>query len=212
MQYPDVDVIWESEDGQQRIVLAYDEYHTTPYDDGSTPIIVQTAWHSPAEQLADRTSYELPTEILAAYDHFCRYNSSLRNQEAFERYLRIFHGTTSVVWAYEGNPYVTFDTADWREAMGLTEEYLADKPQFLDGTLANMDEVISWINGEVYYARLERKVIWYSSVNGDIDNVDENQSMATWDTVVSVGVLFGYEWAVEGAKEYLLPVASTTQV
>lgn len=202
MQYPDVDVIWESEDGQQRIVISYDEYPTTPYDDGSTPILAIYPWGEVA-QIEERTSYVVDPETIRTLR---RCNELSDGQDLFERWLRIFHGTTSVEWYVNGNFYVTFDTADWRESVGLADEVLAQ-----DRQLASMDEWIAYCEGEVFIGRLEAKGTWtrqdYRADGSVTETVGE-----LWDTVDVIGGFYGYEWAVEGAKEYLIPVASPAQV
>lgn len=197
MQYPDVDIIWVSEDGNERIVLAYDEGPSIPYDDGSTPILAIYPWGE-VSQITECTSYVVDSDIIATLR---RCNELHGGQDLFERYLRIFHGATSVEWHVNGDFYVTFDTADWRERVGLTDGYI--KAHF-DRPVANMDEWVAYCDGEVYWARLEEKARWHREGSADVTE--------TWETVDSIGGFYGYEGAVEGAKEYLQPATSSASV
>lgn len=203
MQYPDVDVIWESEDGAERIVLAYEEGPSAPCNDGGTPILAIYPWGE-VGQITEITSYVVDDDIISALR---RCHELHDGQDLFERYLRIFHGATSVEWYVNGNFYVTFDTADWRNEMGLTDERMADYAEFFEGkSIASMDEWVSYCEGEVYWARLEAKGTW-SRQDFRADGTVTETVGELWDTVDTVGGFYGYEWAVEGAKEHLIPLA-----
>ena len=88
MQYPDVDVIWESEDGAERIVLAYEEGPSAPCNDGGTPILAIYPWGE-VGQITEITSYVVDDDIISALR---RCHELHDGQDLFERYLRIFHG------------------------------------------------------------------------------------------------------------------------
>ena len=147
----------EERDGL-RVRLVLDDGPSEPYDDGGSPLLrlkfgdfySLTRWAG-AEQVTEITSYVVDDGIIEAAARWWAEES-----DVFERYLRAFHGTTEVKWydSRDGDyAYVTFDTADWRAEMGLTDEYLASHAGIV---LADMTEWRAYVEGDVYGYVVER--------------------------------------------------------
>lgn len=162
-----------AENATHRVMLAPDESPSEPDNDGSTPLIRLDygldGWH--AEQVTSITSYVVPSEIVTAVQR-CWVSHDL-----FDRYLRVWHGTTDVIWWHSGDFwYVTFDTADWREAMGLP----------LDAVVpVSMDEWQAYCEGDVYGLVLEAKHTWTS---------DDGRTETRWEVEDSVWGFYGEQY------------------
>jgi hypothetical protein len=122
--------------------------------------------------------------------------------EVFERYVRIFHGTKSLVTWNLGITreygYVVFDTAALRELWDITDEYADNHPGTL--TQATLDEWRNWAEGEVYGYIVEKKEFW-SKMYDQPNRPDE--AGFDWEEVDSCWGLSGRECAEEAAKEAL---------
>lgn len=196
-----------------RARIVTDEYPDAPYDDGSSPIVRvaysrrHDGWE--AEQVDSGTSHRIDSGI---EDAAAKWGDDV---DKFERYLRIFHGTTAIKWFDSGDfSCVTFDTAVWREEMGLTEAHLAAHPEVRDG-LANMDEYRAYIEGDVYGIVIEKLVQWVK-LAGDqpiFQNDDGSDGIREeWEDVDS---FFGFYGDVDGyvtetAREMLKDAAEVT--
>lgn len=150
-----VETITLDEFPHYRARIVTDDYSDAPYDDGSSPVIrleYRSGWT--AEQVTEITSHVVAPEILTAAAHFGS------EADKFERYLRLFHGTTEVQW-FSGidrdADYVTFDTKVWREEMGLTDEHIAAHPEH-DFRLASADEYRAYLEGDAYGIIVEQEV------------------------------------------------------
>jgi len=189
------------ERGQYRLVLVDDYDAQEPYCDGGTPLLrYSTSWTGGlrGEQVTNITSYRVSDRILEAFQEFGA------DREKFERYLRIFHGMRSIVWlsnrgAYD---YVTFDTQHWRDAMGLTEEYLSEHPDVEGTGFANLDEYAAWLSGETYGYRIERKQRWLP-VNDENEVVSflDTTEQVTWEEEDSCYGYYGHGVAEGAARE-----------
>lgn len=118
------------------------------------------------------------------FNHFAEH--TMNPVDAFERYVRIFHGATSVESYNVGNrreyAYVTFDTAEWRERVGAPEE-----------SKDLLTEVRAWADGDVWGVVVEKRVTW--STDEELDDMD------TWEEVEAVWGYYGHEWAEQEARE-----------
>lgn len=161
----------ESDDGTLRAVIVADHYAEAPYDDGGSPILRMYYDYGWRAKHVDGVSSFVPSgigNIIKAAERWARDDSDL-----FERYLRIFHGMTSVRYHFDrdGDEWVTFDTAEWRECVGAPEG------------AADMTEYIAWLNGECYGYAVERKVTWHA------DGFGERES---WETIDSCFGFYGW--------------------
>lgn len=173
--------------GKLRVRLVLDEYPEKPYDDGRSPIIrldYLSGWR--AEAVSDIGGY-VPAAIDSITAAAARWGGE---PDLFERYLRIFHGTTEVEW-YDrrgggGSVYVTFDTTDWREHHGIN-----------DGRTGAIDigEWRAWCEGDVYGYVVEELATWRRTDN---ESGDERQ---TWEERESLWGLYGREYAEQSARE-----------
>lgn len=178
-----IDTVTVDEYPDMRARIVYDEYAECPYDDGSSPIIALPYREHP-RQVTAITSYEVSPRIIEAASRWLRYEPG---PDRFERYMRAFHGTTELVWFNDDRTdYVTFDTAAWREAMGITDEWRSLNPA---AKLANADEYRAWLDGESYVIIVERR-LWKATVDRDLipdpDSVDDE-----WEFVDSLAGLYG---------------------
>jgi hypothetical protein len=180
-----------------RVRVIADLYPDEPYDDGGSPIIRfhrdRTYGGFHAGQVIEITSYRVHDRIV---DAVARWGND--NIEALTRYLRAFHGVTQVEWytPHDGDyAYVSFDPADWREAMGLTSEYLAKHP---DVTLANMDEWKAYCEGDTYGYVVEERVTWVKLDTATVPDFDTARE--EWEVVDSRSGFYGIEYVTEEAK------------
>lgn len=170
-EYPDV---------RARVIL--DEYAECPYDDGSSPILAYS--RRGVQQETRTTSYAVSDRIIEAANRWPMETAK------FDRYLIIFHGTTEIdEWSTDDADYVTFDTAEWREAMGIPEDLAAWRASNPDAKLANADEYRAWLEGGSYMIVVERR-IWKATVDRDLipdlDSVGDE-----WEHVDSLSGLYG---------------------
>lgn len=115
--------------------------------------------------------------------------------ETFERYLRIFHGTTQFATYNLGKSreygYVAFDTAKWRESQGIDHpEHIKEEDMLSD--------VRSWAEGDVWGVRIEKLVTWSTE-----DEEVEDQDLSDWEELESVWGHYGREYAEQSAREAL---------
>lgn len=175
MSYDEGNVVWINEAGTKRIRAVPDMDPLPPYDDGAMPTFCLnrttnrfTCAYSYQAELV-RGEYGLGHELLSnglrnpngpgqdLLNAWRRFDDTFGpNQvlDVFERYLRIFHGTTTV-YTYGPNQgtdykYLTFDTADWRETVGCPEDR-ADAGE-------DFEEYRTYIEGGVYGLIYETKV------------------------------------------------------
>ncbi|QFG12780.1 hypothetical protein PBI_MIMI_307 [Arthrobacter phage Mimi] len=194
------------ENDNYRVKLVLDEYPEKPYDEGATPILSREfrGYGSTWEEFND------------AADGFAALLNRVWNEvpgdgeENIERYLRIFHGAYSVTWdSSEYNRYVSFDTAEWREKVGLTDEYMekVGKDTLDPSTLSegSLKEVIAWAEGEVYGIIEERKLnrtvtkVYKDPKTGEEVKREESEG-EYWETEEAVWGYYGRDYAEEEAK------------
>jgi len=184
-----------------RAVIVLDEDAEPPYDEGSTPIL---AWSYReglhARQVTEITPYRVPPTIVAA---LLRWHN---DTDLFERYLRMFHGTTSVEWrSTDHMDFVTFDSAAWREWTGHTAEML-EWFAVQGGTLrtvSTMVEWLAWCDGDTWGFVIEEQVTWQRTDAPEV-------TMTTWEPVDSCWGFYGRDWVEQAAREELDSYMSRT--
>ncbi|WP_405056989.1 hypothetical protein OG474_30165 [Kribbella sp. NBC_01505] len=198
-------VIEETE--EYRVRIEHDADPAEPYHDGGTPIL-RYGWNRQdrwaAVQLTSITSHVVDPSIVAALERLGRRDPA--TQEAvFERYLRVFHGSRSIVWCdHRGGRYVTFDTQAWRDEVELTDEWLAEltrgRAKPLD--LADMDDYVAYLDGECYGWIVEKKTRWVKvdSTGTPIRLTDETLR-EDWEEVESCWGFFGWGHVEDEARE-----------
>jgi hypothetical protein len=199
--------------GNFRVRLANDQEPQEPYNDGSSPLLrfSHYTYAHYVQQVTEITSYVLPAEIIEAGIQLDR--------DVFERYLRIFHGATTIEWWFsQGDNFVTFDTDDWRKAMGIGEA----EPGVI---YADMSEWKSYCEGEVYGVIVEECTpkkatreqldaafellppgATYRDVTRAADGELEDEE--EWTEVDAVWGYYGTDYATETARERLDEYAS----
>lgn len=174
----------EERDGY-RVRLELDDDVQQPYDDGATPTLQIGGGY-----YGDGNATEMNKQAQGFGDIFDSLGSvagtNAQHREIFARYLRIFHSTQRVQYWNEGVSneycYVAFDTAAWRESMGITD---------LDrlGSEDYLSEIRAWATGDVYGYIVEK----YD---------DESEEWEATDDGTCWG-LYGYDWAAQAAREAL---------
>jgi hypothetical protein len=199
------DIIEERDNYRVRLQLDNDAQE--PYNDGATPIL-----RIGGDYYGRGSAVPFNKQTNGFEDAWNRLFECARNnahhREIFERFLKIFHGTVKVQFYNEGASneygYVAFDTAAWREEMGLTDE---------QGLLAQsllkedyLDELRSWLEGDTWGYVVERKVRAITqredyATGTALDPVEFDE----WEEVEdgSCWGFYGREWAEQAAKEAL---------
>lgn len=189
------DVIHEA-DGY-RVRLEVDQSPEKPYNDGMAPIWRVDFYSSRADARHEDglSSYQPHVHIAEAID------TLWSKDDALERYLRIFHGATTVERWHSGSYwYLTCDPKHWRDAMGITEE-ITQREGYADGL---MDEWQAWCNGEVYVVVVEEQAHWQRvDSTGTPVRLVEPTERDTWEQVEAVGGYYGYDWAKQSAIDAL---------
>jgi hypothetical protein len=185
----DLDIIEES-DGY-RVRLELDDSPEQPYDDGAPPIFQLDGDRS--DYIKGYSAEAFNKQAEPYLDAFRSFESTGRQLELFERYLRIFHGTLSVQdWhvGYSGEyAYLAFDTAAWRESVGAPETVAAED---------YLSEVRAWAEGDVYGYIVERFREYTKTYNDG--RVEEGEE---WELVDSCYGYYGRQYAEEAAREAL---------
>jgi len=192
------------EENNFRVKLINDEYASEPWDDGHSPLIrIERRYSESAEHVMvgsrptgddDRIA-----EAAARWSH-------PGDHAKFEKYLRAYYAVTQVKW-YGPNDatdstYVSYDTAAWREYVGAPEKSV------------NMDEWISYLEGDVYGYRVERKVHVYQDkrIHSGDDFRTESTEYDEWEEVDSCWGFYGHEYATEAAEEALSEALNDQEV
>lgn len=174
---------------EYRSRLLPEECPEEPYDDGQWPIL----------RIETKSALFFHGYVAVAYNQaaapyvaaFNALSQKGHDTEVWERYLRIFHGTTQVRWyglnrATEYN-YAAFDTKAWHEQMGFlpnnVEALAKEHP---------LAEIAAWIEGDVWGVVTETR--W---------NPDEDKDEDDWEPLGAVWGFYGRKWAEETARTEL---------
>jgi hypothetical protein len=185
------------ESGDYRAVIKLDDSAEKPFDDGAVAIIQvdSNAWGS----IRGEAFNEQAEPYVDAFNRLSDlYYGNGYHYEVFERYMRIFHGTVAVDSHNVGRTrefgYVAFDTAEWREKMGCSEEQMRKEEQ--DGDI--LSEVRAWAEGDVWGVGLEKRVRWSTEEEDyeDMDTWEEDEDGFVWG-------FYGHEYAEQEARALL---------
>lgn len=184
------------DDGTEyRAVIQRMEYPSPPESDGDWPILRFV--HQSYRISTDVEAYNAAAgPFLDKFIELADRNYGRGVREIFERYLKIFHGTTAVR-TYGPNPntdyaYIAFDTKEWRESMGIVGNRVED--------LAKEDpleEVRAWLEGDVWGKCIQRR--W--NPDGKLTDPEEgwkDDSVDSW-----VWSFYGEKWAKQAVTEDL---------
>jgi hypothetical protein len=173
--------------GDLRVRLVLDDCADEPYDGGRSPILrlyPLRSWGGWRAEYIDSIGAYTP----AAADHIMTAAQKwAADPDLFERYLRMFHGTTTVQW-YDGRRgggdfvYVTFDTADWRAHYDLSDHIAA---------LVDLSDWRAYCEGDVYGYIVEQRATWQRT-NPAGEVVDTRE---TWEPVDSYWGFYGHQYA-----------------
>lgn len=176
---------------EYRVRLLPDNDAEQPYDEGQWPILRMETRSNLAYYGYVATAFnQAATPYVAVFNELAQRG---HNMEVFERYLRIFHGTTQVhVFGPERTratdyTYIAFDAKEWHEAMGFlpnnVEALAKERP---------LAEIAAWIEGDVWGTVTETR--W---------NPDEDKDEDDWEPQESVWGFYGRKYAEEAAKTEL---------
>jgi hypothetical protein len=182
-----------------RIRIVYDTSPDEPYDDGGAPILRigynNGRWSSMVEQVDKVSSYVLPERLVTGFTEML----DRHDIDVAKRYLRIFWGARNFdderTRDYE---YLAFDPEHWRQAMELTDEYIASREA--DGVtmrLGTMDEYRAYLNGDVYGYIIEKRVTWVKKDEPEVEREEWEETDSCW------GFYGDADYAVEAAKDNL---------
>lgn len=181
----------EEADGY-RVRLELDDSPEEPYDDGATPIFKLDSQRS--DYVGGFRAEAFNKQAEPYLDAFRAFESTGKQVEVFERYLRIFHGSVKVQdWhlGYSGEyGYLAFDTVAWREEVGAPLDRLEAEDY--------LSEVRSWAEGDVYGYIVERNRE-YTKTYSD----GEQEEGEDWQQVDSCWGFYGREYAEQSARQAL---------
>lgn len=170
---------------EYRAVMRRYEEQEAPYDDGQWPIL----------QVSKRGHYSTHGAFNKAgepyLDRYTQISGMWDDDEAkFERFLRMFCGTTQFR-TYGPNQatdstYIAFDTAAWREEVGVDVERLPGENP--------LSEIVAWIEGDVWCRAIETRY------NPD-ENLEEDEDWVTHEDWVHG--FYGEAWAESSGKDDL---------
>jgi hypothetical protein len=184
------------ENDNYRVRLEYDDSGEKPYDEGAVPILSREfGRYSRRWEAVNDQADEYVSLLNALEERF--------EEDDIERFLKIFLGAYSVMFdSSENNRYIAFDTAAWREKVGITDEW-ANRPDFDRSKLAegSLSEIISWANGDVYGFIVERADRFETRYYPNGSETPDIETGVTWRVVDSCWGFFGREYAEEAATE-----------
>jgi hypothetical protein len=173
---------------EYRVRLERDETDINePYDEGQWPIIkVWTQGYTTRVEAVNNAADRFPSKYTGLV-----LSETSDPEELFARYVRMFHGGTAM-FTYGPNQatdskYIAFDTAVWRETVGIedTAALALEKP---------LSEIQAWIEGDVWGAIVERR---------------DKEESADWVQEEDVWGFYGREYAESRAKEWLADTVAT---
>lgn len=180
------------ESGDYRAVIRIEEGAEKPEWDGMTPVLqIDTNYGGGYKAEAFNPQAENFVHAFNVLSDL--YNGNGYQYEVFERYLRIFHGTTKVEAHNIGRTreygYLAFDTAEWREEMGVGESFESEDI---------LHDIRAWAEGDVWGVGLEKRVRWST-------DEEDYEDMDTWeeDAEGFVWGFYGQEYAEQQARELL---------
>lgn len=193
-------------DGIFRVRLVRDEDAEPPYNDGSTPILRLDRNGTYVQQFNTQATEQLQNALSALQG----YGDDVSR---FERYVRSWHGTKSFATvASDDYLYVAFDTAEWRESVGLTDAHCAATTDEDWTTLAHdsLAEVKAWVEGDVWGVVTEELVRFqkvYLKANGT--PTGDTEMASEWAENGTTWGHYGREYAETAAREALASALAT---
>ncbi|WP_405057074.1 hypothetical protein OG474_30600 [Kribbella sp. NBC_01505] len=188
-----------------RVQIKHEEGAAEPYFDGSSPLL-RWRWgisRHEAEQVTAITAYKVDDSILQALRRWGD------DRDYFERYLRIYHGTRSIIWNSGvglNHQYVTFDTADWRAWVDVTDEWLNQQNQggSEPPVLADMSDYEAYLRGETYGWVAEKKTRWIKvDATGTPIQLDDETYREEWEYVESCWGFYSLDSVEQAARQEL---------
>jgi hypothetical protein len=173
--------------GDYRAVIKLDDDVQKPEDYGMVAVIQTDS--SGYGSLKGEAFNEHAEQYVDAFNRLCDlYHGNGYRYEVFERYMRIFHGATKVdsynVGTIREYGYVAFDTAAWREEMGVGEAFEAEDI---------LHDIRAWAEGDAWGVGVEQRV----------EGTDEDEDM--WEET-DEGFVWGYlghDYAEQEARDLL---------
>jgi len=196
------------ENNNYRVSLEYDLYPDQPYDDGGWPIVrigsSRYTWRDSDMEHVDSSGRNRRADDSVEKAIRKWGTPSSNDWPLVEKFLRAYLGVTQVhTYRSDDYWYVAYDSADWREYAGFTDDMRADDGYWPYRGANPLTEWKAWINGEVYFYTVERKVHVYQDQRRHGPGTFETVSTEfdEWEHVDSCGGFYGYDYAREAALE-----------
>lgn len=185
----DVIKIHRMDDGTEyRASIAIDPDPQEPYDDGAWPILrVESRRYGHYDYRAEAFNRQAEAYV----DKFNELWERLREKDAWERFCKIFLGSTRVE-EYGPNQrtdysYIAFDTPEWKESVGAPDDLGEEDP---------LTEIRAWIEGDVYGVTVHKRY------NPD-SILDEDEGWTDFEAGQWVWGFYGRKWAEQAALSEL---------
>ena len=186
-------------DIRKRVRLVREDYAERPDYDAQMPIIYVEYRHG-ARPVAGKDYLPSEGNINSAWRYFDR--------EDFERWLTAFVGPHSQFSAYDDRDgyYYRVATPEWRDAMGLTDEYMTGAGLTMATLLEGPDDYEHWVNGETYGCIPEKLVGYVPVIDSGSDEIADDVDWSAidyrWEGDDEVGSCWGFygrDYAIEAA-------------
>lgn len=197
------EVLWRNREDTARVTVQVDVDPGPPEDEGAMPTVrIESRPWVHAVMVLVHGGADYGFNAPAVFRHCVARWPTATALDVFNRYLRVFHGTTTThTYAPpEGGDYsyLTFDTATWRAAVGVEEDH--------QGTAeTSFEEYRAYLTRNVWGLQLEHKVRRLSRAtdlyHGEITAWEEEDE---WEHQDSIWGLYSddRDQALETARDY----------
>ena len=196
------EILETTDDGRYRVILIQDADCESPIatDAWVSSVIVRTysrswgyEWDSPADRdPGDRR------DAMRYFENEATMPRSVSAEDAFKRYMRIFHGI-EVVETHWGSRRDCDHALAWVEPSERSRAGLDTHPDYPDLAIieGEVGEYNRWADGDTWGYVVQKRVTWQSA-----------EAMQAWeDTDESCWGFIGHEYAEREAREALVAVA-----
>jgi hypothetical protein len=177
----------ETDDPRVVAILERDDYAYPPDYDSQAPALLGNEWGSRAHFTAIGHTSDVTDAWLKAF-------RESYDDDYADRFVSIFYGATAHHLRSSSDRYtwaVTFDTPDWRTAMGIDTETTLDRDN-LSG------EVSAYLDGDVYgigYAVSTTRTTTETAI--DLDDPAQG-----WETTMECYGFYGDDYAAESSLAF----------
>lgn len=203
------EVIETSDDGRFRVVVSYDTDCESPIDAGdcwvtSVLTLEHSRWGSTWRAAYDPESR---LDMLSRLDDSYLVGTLFEPDEAFIRYMRIFHGIEVVEtgWGSDGTRALAWVEPSEAERVGMPAGMAAENIK------NEVNEYNAWARGECYGYVVQKLTTW-AKVDPEPEGDSDRETRDEWeDTDESCWGFIGYEYAEQEARDALDYVIGESQ-